>query len=76
MTKSYPRIPEERYRKLVFQLRGQYSAVLNVFNCYGMNEYVIQATEECVKLAENFAMAVRGKDAPIHILQEPKERGI
>ena len=32
--------------------------------------------EECIKLAENFGMAVRGKDAPIHILSKPKRRSI
>ncbi len=28
--KEYPRIPEPDYRKLVFQLRGQYVGILNV----------------------------------------------
>ena len=68
------KIPEEQYSKLVFQLRGQYIAILNVFNCYGMNSDVLQAVEECVKVAENFAMAVRGKDKPIHIMSKPKRR--
>lgn len=68
------KIPEEQYRKLIFQLRGQYTAILNVFNCYGLNPDVNQAVEECVKVTENFAMAVRGKDKPIHILDKPKKR--
>ena len=71
---NYQRIPESDYRKLLFQLRGQYAAILNVFNCYGMNDSVLQAIEECVKVTENFAMAVRGKNTPIHILNEPKRR--
>ncbi len=71
---TYPRISEAQYRKLVFQLRGQYTAILNIFNCYGMNSEVLQAIEECVKVAENFGMAVRGKDKPIHILSKLKRR--
>jgi len=71
---TYPKISEAEYRKLLFQLRGQYIAILNVFRCYGMDLYVDQAQEECVRVAENFAMAVRGKKIPIHILEKPKRR--
>jgi len=71
---NYPKIPEDQYQKLKFQMRGQYMAILNVFKCYGLNPYVEDAIEECVKVAENFAMAVRGKDKPIHILDKPKRR--
>jgi len=71
---TYTRIEEKDYRKLVFQLRGQYMAILNVFRCYGLNDDVNQAIEECVKVTENFGMAVRGKPKPIHILREPKPR--
>lgn len=71
---NYPRIPEAQYNKLLFQLRGQYGALLNVFRCYGMQTDVDLAVEECTKLAENFAMAIRGKNKPIHILSKPKRR--
>jgi len=71
---TYSRIDEDDYQKLLFQLRGQMGAILNVFNCYGMNADVLQAIEECTKVAENFGMAVRGKDKPIHIMHEPKRR--
>jgi len=74
--KEYPKIPEDDYKKLLFQLRGQYAAILNVFNCYGLESAVDQAILECVKVAENFGMAVRGKDKPIHILNKPKRRAI
>lgn len=73
---EYERIPEEDYNKLVFQLRGQFIGILNVFNCYGMDNEVIQAIEECVRVAENFGMAVRGKNKPIHIIDKPKRRAI
>jgi len=71
---SYPRIPEDQYKKLKFQLQGQFTAILNVFRCYGMQTDVDLAVEECTKVAENFAMAVRGKNKPIHILDKPKRR--
>ena len=71
---EYKRIPEDQYKKLCFQLRGQFTAILNVFNCYGMNNDVTQAIEECVKITENFGMAVRGKGNSIHILHRPKRR--
>lgn len=74
--KEYPRIEENNYKKLLFQARGQFTSILNVFNCYGLNPFVEQAIEECMKVTENFGMAVRGKDKPIHILSELKERAI
>ncbi len=73
---SYQRIPDEDYAKLLFQLRGQYMAILNPFKCYGLNPFVDTAIDECVKVAENFGMAVRGKQKPIHIYNEPKPRAI
>lgn len=55
-------------------MRGQYIAILNVFRCYGLEPYVDQAIEECVKVADRFGQAVRGDDKPIHILNKPKAR--
>ena len=74
MTK-YTKIPEDKYRKLLFQARGQYIAILNVFKCYGMDAFVDQAIEECMIVTERFGQAVRGDDKPIHILDKPKARG-
>jgi len=71
---TYQRIAEDEYQKFLFQVRGQFMAILNVFNCYGMNNDVLQAIDECTRVAENFGMAVRGKDKPIHIMHEPKRR--
>ena len=71
---EYSKIPQDQYDKLLFQLRGQYVAILNVFNCYGLGNDVQTAIEECVRVAENFAMATRGKGNPIHILHKPKRR--
>ena len=74
MTKPYNRIPDELYAKLRFQARGQIGAILNAFRCYGLDPYVDKAIEECMKITENFAMAVRGKDKPISILSKPRKR--
>ncbi len=71
---KYIKLPESDYRKLLFQARGQYTAILNVFNCYGMQESVLVAIDECMKVTENFGQAVRGDTKPIHILNEPKAR--
>ena len=71
---TYKRIDEDSYKKLLFQLRGQFGAILNVFRCYGLDPYTDTAIEECVKLAENFGMAVRGSGKPIHLLNKPKQR--
>ena len=73
---EYQRIPEAQYKKLLFQLRTQLGAILNVFRCYGMQGDVDIAIEECVKLTENFSMTVRGKKSPIHILNQPKRRAL
>lgn len=76
MTEEYIKLSEDKYKKLVFQARGQFGAILNVFRCYGLQDFVDQAIDECMKVTENFGMAVRGKDKPIHILSEPKARAI
>ena len=76
MTDEYTRISKDKYDRLLFQLRGQYMAILSVFKCYGMDVHVDTAIMECVRVTENFGMAVRGKKKPIHILDEPKQRGI
>ena len=70
----YPRLPDDQYKKYLFQARSQIGAILNVFRCYGLEPFVDGAIEECMKITENFAMVVRGKEKPIHILKEPKRR--
>lgn len=71
---TYQRISDAQYKKLVFQLRGQFNGLLNTFRCYGLDPLVDGAVDECVTLAENFAMAVRGKPKPIHIIDKPRDR--
>ncbi len=71
---EYIKIEQEKYDKLLFQTRGQFGAILNCFRCYGLDVFVDGAIEECMKVTENFGQIVRGKDKPVHILQEPKRR--
>ena len=71
---SYTKIPEEQYKKLEFQARGQFGAILNVFRCYGMEAFVDQAIDECMNVTDHFGQAVRGDEKPIHILEKPKAR--
>ena len=74
MSGKYTRMPEKDYKKLLFQTRGQFVAILNVFDCYGLKPYVEQAVGECMKVTENFGQIVRGDDKPVHILDKPKRR--
>ncbi len=74
MSSDYARISDDEYNKLLFQMRGQYVAILNTYNCYGMGAHIPTSVDECVKIAENFGMALRGKKSPIHIINEPKRR--
>ena len=74
MSGKYTKMPEKDYKKLLFQTRGQFVAIMNVFNCYGMQDYVKEAIEECMKVTENFGQIVRGDDKPVHILDKPKAR--
>jgi hypothetical protein len=68
-------IPEDDYKKLKFQLTTQVNAILQVFSCYGLKEYIDPVTEQIVTLAENFGQAVRGdKHKPIHVVKQPNKR--
>ena len=71
---TYTRIPENEYKKLLFQTRGQYMSILNVFRCYGLELHVDLAIEECMKVTENFGQIVRGKNKPVHIMNDMKRR--
>jgi len=62
---SYKRIPDEDYQRLTTELKWQVGKTLGVFNCHGLGEYLPEVTSIIVGLAEDFAMAVRGKDTKI-----------
>ena len=74
------KIPEEQYNKALGQFRMQLNGIMNCFRCYGLQEDVDGkdgkggAMAEIVKLAEQFAMRVRGKDIPILVRSEPRRR--
>ena len=68
------KIPDEEYNKALGQFQLQLGGIMNCFRCYGMNEDADGAIPEIVKLAEQFAMRVRGKDIPIMVRNEPRRR--
>ena len=66
---QYPRISQPEYNKLMFQASGQVDAILHLFECYGQQQVEVpQARHLFLELLENFGMAVRGKEAPIHVV--------
>ena len=68
------KISQEQYDKALGQLRLQLGGVMNGFRCYGMGDDVDGAITEIVKLTEQFAMRVRGKDVPIKVRDTPRMR--
>lgn len=58
-------LSQEDYDKAVGQLRLQLNGVFSVFNVYGQGAFIPQAVEECLCLAEDFGLRVRGIDKPI-----------
>lgn len=62
---EYRKLPQPEYDKAKGQLRLQLNGVLKPFNMYGLGIFIPGAIDECVHLAEQFAMRIRGKDIPI-----------
>ncbi len=60
---TYDRISDDKYKKALFQLRGQMRETLHeIFGkMYGQDIETQIATEIMVDLAEQFGMRVRGK---------------
>ncbi len=60
---TYDRISDDKYKKALFQLRGQMRETLyEIFGkMYGQEIETQIATEVMVDLAEQFGMRVRGK---------------
>ena len=71
---DYTKISQEGYNKALGQFRLQLGGIMNCFRCYGMDLDVDGAIPEIVKLAEQFAMRVRGKDVPIMVRNVPRRR--
>jgi hypothetical protein len=71
MSDDYQRIPDKDYQKLMFQLGGQVTGILNIFNQYGQQSEMKVADHLLMQLCENFGMAVRGKKMMIHVIDKP-----
>jgi hypothetical protein len=70
------KIPQSEYESAVGDFKRQVGMTLNVFNIYGLGEYIPGVCGEIVTLAEQFAMQVRGKKIKIQTRDKPRERGI
>ena len=68
------KIPQEQYDKALGQFRLQLGGIMNCFRCYGLSDDVDGAMIEIAKLAELFAMRVRGKDVPIKVREVPRRK--
>jgi len=60
-------LPQEDYDKAVGQLRLQVVAVFKPFHTYGHDAFIPGAVNVIIKLAEDFALRVRGVDKPISL---------
>ena len=60
-------LPDREYAKAVGQLRLQLVGVFHPFDVYGQGVFIPQAVEECVRLAEDFGLRVRGVDKPVSL---------
>jgi hypothetical protein len=69
------KIPQGEYEQAVGEFKQQVGMTLNVFNMYGMGDYIPSVCGEIVTLAEQFAMKVRGKNVKIKTRDKPRERG-
>lgn len=58
-------IPEDTYKKFLFQMTAQMNDALQVFNIHGLGVYIPGATEACAISAELFCENVRGRDIPL-----------
>ena len=68
------KIPQEQYDKALGQFKLQLNGIMNCFRCYGLDPDVDGATGEIIKLAEQFAMRIRGKDIPIKVRDKPRRK--
>ena len=57
------------------QLRLQIMGVLQVFNCYGLGDFIPEATAEIVKLAQQYHERMNGNDVPIRSNYSRGRRG-
>lgn len=68
------KIEQKKYDKAKGQLKLQLNGVFSCFRCYGLELYIDGAIDECIHLAEQFAMRVRGKDVPIVMKGKARRR--
>ena len=68
-------LPQEDYDKAIGQLRVQVAGVFEPFHTYGHDAFIPGDIGTIVKLAEDFALRVRGVDKPISLELIEQKRG-
>lgn len=80
---SYAKLPDDEYQKAISQLRMNVAGIFDFMRVdekipvrymYGLGDYIPQAIEEIVKLAEDFGLRVRGVDKPISLEHVRRKR--
>jgi len=60
-------LPDDKYNKGKFLLRGAIMEILNPLRMYGQSAYVDQAILELGKLFDDWGLYVRGAPKPLNI---------
>jgi hypothetical protein len=58
--RDIPWLPDDEYKKCIFQFRGQLMNIMRPLELYGQKPIVDEAIEQIVKLTEDFGLRVRG----------------
>jgi hypothetical protein len=67
MAKPTHWLSDEEYQKARTQLRLQFGGVMRKYAMHGFQNFIDPDIETLVKLAEDFALRVRGVDKPISL---------
>ena len=73
--KEIPWLSKEDYDHAVGTLRQQLVGIFSPFNSYGLQAFIPGAKEAVIKLAEDFALRVRGIDHPIDFYDAKNKSG-
>lgn len=60
--------------KLNFQARGQFTSILQPFNCHGLQDFIEPAIKECLEVCQRYAMNVVGQEVPMNVVNGMKAR--
>ena len=67
-------LEEDDYKKALFQVRTQLTAIWNYTQCYGLQMEFDGAISQSMMVVEQFGKRIRGKDSMIKVLDNPSVR--